>query len=250
MEQFTFYELYADILHGLDEVSAGKFAKRICEYEFEDKEPDAQMTDKESFYWSNIADLLEEVKAKESTGKIPKKYNLRSKHFTFCDTYYKAMKLLNDRQCGVFVKAICEYMFNDIVPEFKDKSMQGYFNLCKRKMDLSKQRKTVGKVGGAVRKRKKKIQEVVIETVPIVAEQSKERTPIYTEQPQEKMTYDEFRKQYPEIQGELYGSSERYKSGLDWTDVANRREEDYDLQREQNIYRLTQKYIQKYRQNG
>ena len=239
MEQFTFYELYADILYGLDEVSAGKFARRICEYEFEDKEPDAQMTDKESFYWSNIADLLEEVKDIESAGKIPKKYNLRSKHFTFYDSYYKAMKLLNDRQCGVFVKAICEYMFSDVAPEFKDKSMQGYFNLCNRKMDLSKQRKTVGKVGGTVKKTETKAQDVADETAPIVAEQ-----------PKVEMTYDEFRKQYPEIQGELYGSSERYKSGLDWSDVADKYETENDLHKEQNIYRLTQKYIQKYRQNG
>ena len=123
IEQFTFYELYADILYGLDDVSAGKFARKICEYEFEDKEPDVQMADKESFYWSNIADLLEEVKAIESEGKNPKKYNLRSRHFTFYDTYYKAMKLLNDRQCGTFAKAICEHMFHDVMPDFKDKDI-------------------------------------------------------------------------------------------------------------------------------
>lgn len=39
MEQFTFYELYADILQGTDDVSAGKLASNICAYEFEDREP-------------------------------------------------------------------------------------------------------------------------------------------------------------------------------------------------------------------
>lgn len=82
LKQFTFYDLYADILNGLNDVDAGKFAKRICEYEFENVEPTDVMTDKEVFYWSNISDMLAEVKEIEMQGKIPKKYNLRAKHFT------------------------------------------------------------------------------------------------------------------------------------------------------------------------
>lgn len=35
LKQFTFYELYADMLNGLNDADAGKFAKRICKYEFE-----------------------------------------------------------------------------------------------------------------------------------------------------------------------------------------------------------------------
>ena len=35
LKQFTFYELYADILNSLNDVDAGKFAKKICEYEFD-----------------------------------------------------------------------------------------------------------------------------------------------------------------------------------------------------------------------
>ncbi len=223
LNQFTFYELYADILNGLNDVEAGKFAKRICEYEFGNAEPTDAMTDKEVFYWSNISDILAEVKVIERQGKIPKKYNLRAKHFTFYDTYYNAMKLLNDRQCGVFVKAICEYMFRGVMPTFKDNTMQGYFNLCKRKMDISKQRKSVGTSGGNAKKKPRK------ETIPA-----------------ETMTYDDFRQQYPEVQGDLYGSAERYKTALDWTNVAAKVEIDKELQTETNIYRLTQRYVQKY----
>lgn len=177
LKQFTFYELYADILNGLNDVDAGKFAKRICEYEFENAEPNDAMTDKEVFYWSNISDMLAEVKAIEMQGKIPKKYNLRAKHFTFYDTYYNAMKLLNDRQSGAFVKAICDYMFGGVTPNFNDKTMQGYFNLCKRKMDISKQRKSVGTSGGSAKRKPKKQSETATET----------------------MTYDEFRQKYSEI---------------------------------------------------
>ena len=125
MEQFTFYELYAHILQSMDDVSAGKLASNICAYEFEDREPDGEMTDKENFYWSNIADILREVKEAERAGKKPKKYNLQSRHFTFYATYYNAMKLLNVRKRGIFVKAVCAYMFEDKPPSFEDKTMQG-----------------------------------------------------------------------------------------------------------------------------
>ena len=227
LKQFTFYELYADILNGLNDVDAGKFAKRICEYEFDNAEPNDAMSDKEVFYWSNISDMLAGVKEIEMQGKIPKKYNLRAKHFTFYDTYFNAMKLLNDRQCGMFVKAICGYMLGGVVPNFNDKTMQGYFNLCKRKMGISKQRKSVGTSGGKANKKPKE-------------ETEAERMLTET------MTYDEFRQKYLEIQGELYGSAERYKTALDWSDVAAKLESDIDLQNETNIYRLTQKYVQGY----
>ena len=68
MKQFTFYKLYADILDAMNDTDAGKFAMRICEYEFEDKLPEAELSGKERFYWSNIADMLAEVKEAESSG--------------------------------------------------------------------------------------------------------------------------------------------------------------------------------------
>lgn len=227
LKQFTFYDLSADILNSLNDVDAGKFAKRICEYEFENAEPTDVMTDKEIFYWSNISDMLAEVKEIEMQGKMPKKYNLRAKHFTFYDTYFNAMKLLNDRQCGMFVKAVCEYMFCGVMPNFNDKTMQGYFNLCKRKMDISKQRKSVGTSGG-------------------IAKRKLSRETEAGRMPTETMTYEKFRQKYPEIQGELYGSAERYKTALDWAEVSVKLETDIELQAETNIYRLTQKYAQRY----
>ena len=123
MEQFTFYEWYADILQSMDDISAGKLENCICAYEFEDREPMEQLSNKEDFYWSNIASILKEVKETESIGKIPKKYNLQSKHFTFYETYYKAMKLMNTRKQGIFVKAICAYMFGNEEPKFEDGTM-------------------------------------------------------------------------------------------------------------------------------
>ena len=151
MKQFTFYKLYSDILDGMNDTDAGKFAMRICEYEFEDKQPEEELSGKERFYWNNIADMLAEVKEAENSGKSLKRYNLRSEYFTFYETYFDAMKLLKGGDLGVFVKAICVYMFRGEEVQFKDKEIQGYFNLCKRKMDISKKRKSNGSRGRKVK---------------------------------------------------------------------------------------------------
>ena len=224
----------------MDDVSAGKLASYICAYEFEDEEPAEELPDKENFYWNNIADILKEVKETENAGKIPKKYNLQSRHFTFYETYYKAMKLLNIRKRGIFVKAVCAYMFGNEEPKFSDGTIQGYFNLCKRKMDLSKKRTASGRTGGV---QKKKVSTVFPKESATPTSQE-----IQADTPQEKLTYEDFRAAYPEIQGNLFGSAERYKSELDWSDVAAKYETDEELKKEKNIFRLVRRYEQKYRQ--
>ena len=238
MEQFTFYELYADILHGMDDVSAGKLASNICAYEFEDRELDGEMTDRENFYWSNIADILKEVKETERAGKKPKKYNLQSRHFTFYAIYYNAMKLLNVRKRGAFIKAVCAYMFEDKPPAFEDKTMQGYFNLCKRKMDVSKKRKASGRTGGMREKR--------IYAASPIEDAPPPPQGMQTDAQQEMLTYGEFRAAYPDIQGNLFGTGQAYESVLDWSDVALKFETDEELRKERNIYYLAKKYEQKY----
>ena len=238
MEQFTFYELYADILQSMDDVSAGKLASCICAYEFEDRKPAEELSDRENFYWSNIADILKEVKETERAGKIPKKYNLQSRHFTFYETYYNAMKLLNVRKRGVFVKAICAYMFGNEEPKFADRTIQGYFNLCKRKMDLSKKRKASGRTGGAQKKR--------IFAVSPIEDTAPTPQGIQADAPQEKLTYEDFRAAHSDIQGSLFGSAGRYKSELNWSDVAAKRATDEELKNVRNIFQLVRRYEQKY----
>lgn len=111
MEQFTFYEWYADILQSMDDISAGKLAICICAYEFEDREPMEQLSDKEDFYWSNIAGILKEVKETESIGKIPKKYNLQQAFYVLrnvlqgneTDEYKEARDICQGNLC-VYVR--------------------------------------------------------------------------------------------------------------------------------------------------
>ena len=200
------------------------------------------MPDRENFYWSNIADILKEVKETERAGKVPKKYNLQSRHFTFYETYYNAMKLLNVRKRGVFVKAICTYMFGNEEPRFADRTIQGYFNLCKRKMDLSKRRKASGRTGGVQKKK--------VCVVSPIEDTTLSPQGIQADAQQEKLTYEDFRAAHSDIQGSLFGSAERYKSDLNWNDVAAMYETDEELKKERNIFHLARRYEQKYMQKS
>lgn len=179
----------------MDDVSAGKLASCICAYEFEDREPAEELSDKERFYWSNIADILKEVKETESAGKKPKKYNLQSRHFTFYETYYNAMKLLNVRKRGAFIKAVCAYMFKNEEPKFTDGTMQGYFNLCKRKLDLSRKRKKSGHAGGKSKSTERKSDIIPTEKPaeqPNTPQDMPQLTPVEEQsEPTQGMTYEQ-----------------------------------------------------------
>ena len=192
MKQFTFYKLYLDILDGMNDTDAGKFAMRICEYEFEDKLPEEELNDKERFYWNNIADMLAEVKEVESSGRSLKRYNLRSEHFTFYETYFDAMKLLKGNELGAST------VETDSIPK---------------------------------------------NARPLQVCSAEEVSPL-------PLTYEQFRSAHHDLQGDLFGNAERYKTTLDWADVATKLGRDIDLQRECDIYRLIKRYEQKYGQKG
>ena len=129
-------------------------------------------------------------------------------------------------------------MFGNEEPKFADRTIQGYFNLCRRKMDLSKKRTASGRTGGV---QKKKVNAASPTEDPTPTPQG-----IQTDTPQEKLTYEDFRAAYPEIQGSLFGSAERYKQALNWSDVAAKRATDEELKKERNIFRLARSYEQKY----
>lgn len=62
------------------------------------------------------------------------------------------------------------------------------------------------------------------------------------------LTYEDFRNAYPDIQGSLFGSAERYKTDLDWGDVAAKYDADEELKNVRNIFQLVRRYEQKYSQ--
>ena len=76
----------------------------------------------------------------------------RYKHFPFLPFYRKAFTYLSDGDGGAFVKMIGAYMFENKVPTKSDGDAFKYFNICKRKLDGSRQRMQNGAKGGRPKK--------------------------------------------------------------------------------------------------
>ena len=131
-------------------------------------------------------------------------------------------------------------MFGNEEPKFEDGAMQGYFTLCKRKLDVSKKRKASGRTGGAQKKK--------VDAVPLTEKAVSEFQRTETVTLPKMLTYEDFRNAYPDIQGSLFGSTEQYKTDLDWGDVAAKYDVDEELKNVRNIFQLVRRYEQKYNQ--
>lgn len=147
LTQFTFYDLYWDLIKQSDDGVAGRLIQNICKYMFTDEPITEPTDDKENYFWSNIVDVLDEDKQCELNGRIPKTLNRKMRHFTFLNTYYKAIKLMTDVESGQYVKAICDFMFDGTERKLKP-PVDAYFALAKRKLSLVRTRKKVGAMGG------------------------------------------------------------------------------------------------------
>lgn len=198
LKQFTFYDLYWDLIRQSDDASAGRLIRNICQYMFTNETVAEPQDDRENFFWSNIVDLLEEVKQIEMSGKQPKNLNSKMRHFTFVDTYYKAIKLMTEAESGQYVKAICEYMFNGTERKLKS-PVDAYFALAKRKLELSRTRKKIGSVGG--KQERIKVTDKQVEMV------TKTECGV---------SFDEFMSMHPNIVNDLYNSNKRLLDGVDW----------------------------------
>ena len=205
IKQFPFYDFYAEILNGLNEESAGRMAKQMCEYMFTDTPVADIRGDKERFYWCNIVDVLQESKENELNGKQSAGLNRKMKHFTFQDNFYDAIRLLDDKQSGQYIKAICGYILDNKTPTLKPPT-DGFFILAKRKLDLSKTRKRNGSKGGKT------------ERIPVALEQIKKAD----DTPREQLDMDGFLKRNPQIKNNIYPLSMRLTNGIDWTKLANK----------------------------
>ena len=204
IKQFQFYDFYTEILNGLNDESAGRIARLICDYMFTDNIVADVKDDKERFYWGNIVDVLQESKENELKSKQSTGLNRKMKHFTFQDNFYDAIKLLDDKQSRQYVKAICGYMFENKTPTLKPPT-DGFFILAKRKLDLSKTRKRNGSKGGKT------------ERIPVTAEQvNKLSSTSYGH-----LDMDGFMRRHPQVKHDIYKSSLHLTEGVDWWALDN-----------------------------
>ena len=98
------------------------------------------------------------------------------KYFYLQENFYLALDLMTDSECATYIKAICAFMFlGEDKPKLKT-PVDAYFNIAKRKLELSKIRKTAGSKGG---KSKKPINASPTESEPITIEKLKTEFNLY-----------------------------------------------------------------------
>ncbi|MBE6529023.1 MAG: hypothetical protein E7680_00245 [Ruminococcaceae bacterium] len=189
IKQFPFYDFYAQILCTLKDEEAGRLTKRMCAYMFSFETLTDIEDNKERFYWGNLVDVLEESKDALQNGKAPSGLNRRMKHFAFQENFYDALCLLDERQGGQYVKAICDYMFEDKTPTLKP-PVDSFFALAKRKLDLSKIRKRNGQRGGTAKHKRA---------------------------PEPPLDMDGFLIRQPQVKNDIYRSSMHLTEGVNWS---------------------------------
>ena len=153
MEQFTFYDLYSDVINELSDEEAGRFCKRIFNCTIFEKEDIPSKNETENCFWELISPTLEDATIIERNGRIPYYLNRKMRHFSFRAAYARMiMSLKDDALAGKFLKAICAYMFDGTLPNDLNKPIDSYFKLFRKSFDLSKSRSENGKKGGKSKK--------------------------------------------------------------------------------------------------
>ena len=211
MEQFTFYDMYYDAIGQLPDEEAGKFIKRICNYALYDAEDAPSKDDMSNVMWEAIFSLLEKATEIEKTGKIPYYLNRRMQHFSFRLSYANMIKAMtNNKNAGVYIKAMCGYMFNGKTPSDLPSELQGAFNIFKKTFDISKVRSESGKKGGQVKKKN--------------------------------ITLEKIREDFPEITGKLHENN-LVLENVDLSDLYKFIQENAEV-RQLNMYGIVEKYKQ------
>ena len=213
LKQFTFYELYWKLIKNASDREAGRFALSASRFMFDDVEFDEPQDDMEAFIIDNAEDVLRKTKEKEIAGKIPKAYNKEMQHFAFYDSYYRAMKMMKEEDCGAYVKALCGYMFDGAEPKKLKPPVSEYFEFAKLKLKLSRLRITIGRKGG-------KAERVLITDKEIQATSEKDDYAV---------TFEEFMKLHPNVKNDLYTSRKYLLDNVDWgcLDISMKKNERY-----------------------
>ena len=212
MEQFTFYDIYADVIDQLSDDEAGRFVKRLCGYSVLEQEDKPSKNETENCFWEIILPTLSDATAIERQGKIPYYLNRQMRHFTFKAAYARMLHTIkDDADAGKFIKAICKYMFEGKEPQELASPINNYFKLFRKSFDLSKHRSESGKKGGKAKKKPKKT-----------------------------YTFEDFMRYNPHIQNDLF--SEKLKEDRDWELLNARLKENEKWRTETRLYKILSNY--------
>lgn len=204
-KQFTFYDLYAELMDVLSDEERGKLLRRMCVYVFEDG-GQTELTDKKLLYlWGNIIDYLDADKQAQSIGKTARA-SRQMQHFPFHRNFYEAVELMDDKQAGQYIKAVYNYALNSAEPSKLNSPVDLYYTLAKRKLELSKVRSSIGKKGGKA------------DRIPVTVEE------VNAIQPQglTSIGIGGFLKNNPQVTNDIYKSSLHLTKGINWTALDER----------------------------
>lgn len=87
--------------------------------------------------------------------------------------YYKAMKLMTDKQIAEFVKGMCDYVYEGKPLITKDDFLKGVFMYVQRDFDESAQNSLNGKRGAEKRKERKRTEEITSSLEVVVITEQK-----------------------------------------------------------------------------
>ena len=89
MTQFTFYEIYKDVMEMLDDdTTRGQFMKAICRFMFEEEPVKPPKGNKPEYFWENIIDVMTESKEAEKNGKPVLEYQSPENFAEACNDFY------------------------------------------------------------------------------------------------------------------------------------------------------------------
>ena len=195
-----------------DDATRGQFMKEICRFMFEEEPVKPPKGNKSEYFWENIIDVMTESKEAEKNGKRPKRLNMKMKHFTFQYAYYKAILLMTDEEIWQYIKAIYGYMVDCVEPTDLSNNVALYFNLAKKKFDISKTRSAIGTRGGKSQKQ--------------TAE----------------MTLEQFLSAHPHIRNNLYGNAVELVKDKDFSVLSDKLKASSKWASEQSLYKILSHY--------
>lgn len=73
---------------------------------------------------------------------------MKEKSFKFRESYSLAVKAMNDKQAGKFLKGLCDYVFDGKVFESNDVALKSSFTLIRKVLEQEKIDKENGRRGG------------------------------------------------------------------------------------------------------
>lgn len=142
LKQFTFYDLYYDALKRLPDEAAGRMAENICKFMFTNENIPEPQDDRENFFWSNIKDVLEEVKRIEESGRKPKNFNEK---MPLLRLRYLRQGVETDDGCGkrtIYKGNLRVYVFRDGT-EIKTARRYVFF-VCEKETGIIPEKKIFG----------------------------------------------------------------------------------------------------------